>query len=143
MSLGTDISWKRILAKSRALEASDKSIAVSMLEVVQYYMWKEGGGGNLIVVLRQRANVENEISIDLVCILDSVCHFMLSWHFDVSLEFMMWDEAEAYCGIEVDVSLQGTRQLQTMLAIWPLLARDNNNTRLDSRLSSLNSPKEY
>ena len=42
---------------------------------------------------------------------------MLSWHFDVSLEFMMWAEAEAYCGIEVDVSLQGTRQLQTMLAM--------------------------
>ena len=33
-SLGTDINWKRILAKSRALEASDKSIAVSILEVI-------------------------------------------------------------------------------------------------------------
>ena len=51
-SLGTDINWKRILAKSRALEASDKSIAVSMLEVVKTICRGRVVGGKLVVVLQ-------------------------------------------------------------------------------------------
>ena len=47
-----DINWKRILAKSRALEASDKSIAVSMLEVVKTVCKVRVVGGKLVVVLQ-------------------------------------------------------------------------------------------
>ena len=59
--LVTDINWKRMLAKSRALEASDKSIAVSMLEVVKTICRGRVVGAKLVVVLQcERVSVARE-----------------------------------------------------------------------------------